>query len=342
MRCPKCRYLSFEPEPRCKNCGYDLAFGPDEVEVKVEVKTNDGASESETVVHVREAAITVPMPAPVVRETPVVRTTPVVHSPAAAATATLELPLFVQTLSEPESTSIADFEIEMDRGPAAPALPDIELPEIEDQPLVRLPPAPRPPLSVRRPTPAPGRVREKYARNLLDPELEPDALPSGMWAGAQAEEPAPVAAFVETHATIDESVGAFRRLEAAALDVLFLGAINLVVVWLTLQRCGLTIVQLGLLPVWPVAAFLFILNAGYLLLFTATQGQTIGKMAAGIRVVGAPDAALPDHLTLKQAVLRSLLTFPSVLVLGAGFFPALFGSHAALHDRFTHTRVVRV
>ncbi|MEZ5318459.1 MAG: RDD family protein [Vicinamibacterales bacterium] len=26
MRCPKCHYLSFEPEPRCKNCGYDLAL----------------------------------------------------------------------------------------------------------------------------------------------------------------------------------------------------------------------------------------------------------------------------------------------------------------------------
>src|SRR6187401_1006565 len=24
MRCPKCHYLSFDPEPRCKNCGYDL------------------------------------------------------------------------------------------------------------------------------------------------------------------------------------------------------------------------------------------------------------------------------------------------------------------------------
>src|SRR5262245_9547055 len=25
MRCPKCHYLSFEPEPRCRNCGFDLA-----------------------------------------------------------------------------------------------------------------------------------------------------------------------------------------------------------------------------------------------------------------------------------------------------------------------------
>lgn len=24
MKCPKCHYLSFDPEPRCKNCGYDL------------------------------------------------------------------------------------------------------------------------------------------------------------------------------------------------------------------------------------------------------------------------------------------------------------------------------
>ena len=26
MKCPKCHYLSFEPEPRCRNCGYDLAL----------------------------------------------------------------------------------------------------------------------------------------------------------------------------------------------------------------------------------------------------------------------------------------------------------------------------
>ena len=26
MRCPKCHYLSFEPESRCRNCGYDFAL----------------------------------------------------------------------------------------------------------------------------------------------------------------------------------------------------------------------------------------------------------------------------------------------------------------------------
>ena len=26
MRCPKCHYLSFDPEPRCKNCGYGMVL----------------------------------------------------------------------------------------------------------------------------------------------------------------------------------------------------------------------------------------------------------------------------------------------------------------------------
>src|SRR5687768_12347562 len=26
MRCTKCHYLSFEPEPRCRNCGHDLSL----------------------------------------------------------------------------------------------------------------------------------------------------------------------------------------------------------------------------------------------------------------------------------------------------------------------------
>jgi uncharacterized RDD family membrane protein YckC len=29
VKCPKCHYLSFDPEPRCRNCGYTLALDPD-------------------------------------------------------------------------------------------------------------------------------------------------------------------------------------------------------------------------------------------------------------------------------------------------------------------------
>ena len=36
MRCPKCHYLSFEPEPRCKNCGYDLDLPESDLELHIE------------------------------------------------------------------------------------------------------------------------------------------------------------------------------------------------------------------------------------------------------------------------------------------------------------------
>ena len=26
MKCPKCHYLSFDPEPRCRNCGFSLSL----------------------------------------------------------------------------------------------------------------------------------------------------------------------------------------------------------------------------------------------------------------------------------------------------------------------------
>src|SRR5438045_3831233 len=48
-----------------------------------------------------------------------------------------------------------------------------------------------------------------------------------------------------------QPAGAFRRFEAACVDVLFIGAINLAVVWLTLQRCDLTFAEASQLPMLP-------------------------------------------------------------------------------------------
>jgi uncharacterized RDD family membrane protein YckC len=140
----------------------------------------------------------------------------------------------------------------------------------------------------------------------------------------------------------DQPADAIRRLGAACVDGAFIGAINFVVLWLTLQRLGLTLAEIDLVPVLPMAALLFLLDGVYLLMFTATNGQTIGKMAAGIRVVGAStEEHGDDRVTLKQAILRAILTFPSVLALGLGFVPVLVGDGRAVHDRFAHTRVVR-
>ena len=56
-----------------------------------------------------------------------------------------------------------------------------------------------------------------------------------------------------------------------------------------MELCGITFLELGILPKGPLLAFLFVQNGGYLVAFTA-GGQTLGKMAAGIRVVTADEA----------------------------------------------------
>jgi uncharacterized RDD family membrane protein YckC len=357
MRCPKCHYLSFEPEPRCRNCGYDLAFEPGDLSVSSEPaarQTADALSELE----IRPDGYAAPAQA----------------QAASPSVDTGALPLFLQGLPDartevaaPPAASTHESEIKP-RSTAHHGANPAELDELVDveirpaasvavaepdepEPLVKLPAAPRAPLSVRRPTPAPGRVREKYQAHRVEPVqqiglLERDLLNDDSqdtpWP-LIAPDPVPETPDVSMSAAVGdvaEPVGAGRRLEAALVDVLFLGSINVAIVWLTLQRCELTWSQIGLLPILPMAALLFLLDAMYLLMFTATNGQTVGKMAAGIRVVGDAHAA-HDRVTLKQAVLRAVLTFPSVLVLGAGFFPALLGRGLALHDRFTHTRVVR-
>jgi uncharacterized RDD family membrane protein YckC len=104
----------------------------------------------------------------------------------------------------------------------------------------------------------------------------------------------------------------------------------------------LTVAQAATLPMIPLAAFVLMVVVGYLLLFTAAGGQTLGKMACGLRVADAQeDGRAAEPVTPRQAFLRAVITVPSVLALGAGFVPALVGDGRALHDRLSQTRVVR-
>ncbi len=47
MRCPKCHYLSFDPEPRCKNCGYDLEVADAELAFKAAEDYSDPVADLE-------------------------------------------------------------------------------------------------------------------------------------------------------------------------------------------------------------------------------------------------------------------------------------------------------
>jgi uncharacterized RDD family membrane protein YckC len=102
--------------------------------------------------------------------------------------------------------------------------------------------------------------------------------------------------------------------------------------------CDLTADELWILPKGPLVAFLLLQNGGYLVAFTA-GGQTLGKMATGVRVVRSDSDA---SLDFGRAFLRTLMWAVLALPVGLGFLTALFSrDHRGLHDRFAGTRVVR-
>jgi uncharacterized RDD family membrane protein YckC len=312
MKCPKCSYLGFETGDRCKNCGYDFSL--------IDCSPPD------------DADIDLTLAAPVTAHTPT--TTPEWADAVDRALGT---------------TSIAPEALEPEPPPAPPApvtLPSpmalqapqapqaLPLYELDDEPLIRLPAAPRPPLAVRktpeiprlRAVPKPARVRSAEPA-LQFTEIEEEAPES-------VEEAAPVAV-VNFSAAEPGAAGA--RLAAAAIDHLILGGIDVAVVYLTLRLAEVDIGGWPTLPLAPLATFLGLLKVAYFSAFTAIGGQTIGKMAMGLRVVtdqgGAVDGACAIRRTLAGTI--------STLVLGLGFVPALIGAERrALHDHLAHTRVV--
>ena len=128
------------------------------------------------------------------------------------------------------------------------------------------------------------------------------------------------------------------RLAAAAVDLAILAVIDVVVVYFTMQICGLTLADLSVLPKAPLLAFLLVQNGGYLVAFTA-GGQTLGKMAAGIKVVPTgSDAALDIGHSVVRTLVWAVLAVPA----GLGFLTAFFSrDRRGLHDRCAGTRVVR-
>ncbi len=349
MRCTKCHYLSFEPEPRCRNCGHDLSL-EEGSQFSLANAALDGfsesgesgdAGESDHLADSRESG----------RTATAVLTRPKTATHGSSRIPTADLPLFVQSMQNvaPHGTSHAKND-------------DPE----ELEPLVKVPARPRTPVSVRRATPDPARLRAKYG---MSPNPEPDLwsnipadpldqvdlreeptafqdLPltaADQWTNEAkpgwASEPTPE----RLPAGWQEPVGAGARLFAAMIDATLLGGISAAVIYFTLKVTGLSIAQIGLLPALPLGGLLLMMIAGYLLMFTVASGQTVGKMAMNLRVVGtSPEAVINDRITVSQAAVRTLAALPSVLVFGLGFLPALAGAGLALHDRIAHTRVVRL
>ena len=321
MRCPKCHYISFDSTDRCRNCGYEFALTAEAPVLDLPIQTGNEAlgpladlsmsgfdnleppDGSASAARKRGA----PDPAP-----DRAAVAPVAPPPPRPITSVFDLPLFKDRPSD------------------------------DDRPLVSLPAAPRLPVSVRRSSPIPPRGPRALAQepvfdlDALEPEVAPIKhvpwLPKTEIGPRRAEER-------DSLPARDDVAGLAPRLVAGIADGGILGAICTGVLYITLQLCGLRASQFQLLPIPPLAAFLVLLIGGYFVLMTAAGGQTLGKMAAGIRVVPMDSS---DRISLGHSVMRAAGYLVSVLPAGLGLVPAL--AHAdrrALHDRLADTRVVK-
>lgn len=185
------------------------------------------------------------------------------------------------------------------------------------------------PLSVRRPTPRVPKLRTAEDRsNAAAPALE---FETAAVADPGADAP---------RNRIADGVSAAllgRRAGAAACDLLLLAAVDATVVALTVRLTGLELGAVDALPLIPLAAFLLLLDVGYMVALTALGGQTIGKMVTGVRVV----AVEGTPVTIGAAAIRAAAYTVSVLPAGLGMLGLFFGSRRSLHDHLADTRVVK-
>jgi uncharacterized RDD family membrane protein YckC len=199
-----------------------------------------------------------------------------------------------------------------------------------DTPLVAPVAVPRAPLSVRRSSPVVPRPHARVQPE--EPELDLGA-PTPI-------EPAPAARRAEAIVESPNAAPAGWRILAAVVDGVILGTIWMVVLYLTLRVCGLGLAAIAVIPLAPFVSFLLLIAGGYFTVFIAANGQTIGKMAAGLKVV--PADADTSRVSVGHAVLRAAAYLVSALPAGLGFLPALVGDdRRAIHDRLAATRVVK-
>ena len=211
--------------------------------------------------------------------------------------------------------------------PAAPALPG------------------EPPGTDEAPSPHPVHVvtAKTEPEQLPEPALVADVNQGAPGPETRGNEPAEEWKFdlesIETDVRpLERPARPLERIQAAAIDTGVLVGLWAVVVYLASRAARVSIV--GLLPVWPfLAGYLACLGLVYAGYFTGISGQTLGKVATGLKVVTR--AGRPP--TFFQALLRTALGVVGLVAISAGSIPMLFDpARRAFHDRLLGTRVVRL
>jgi uncharacterized RDD family membrane protein YckC len=345
MKCPKCGYLGFETVDRCRNCGYDFSLSTDRpgAELPLREVEDTGHPLSDFELGNREATKTpaksaldldrligVPESEPFEENAPAPEPPRIMRRPETEPTPLLDA---AERAAEERGGHERIDSLPLFGGPrdhdSAPAAS-------EEPPFVAPPRPAGPPLAVRRATPEVARPRNRAPRTTRRDE-PPLAFPMDrpLSTGLRdVDDEAPAA--VEDSPF--QAAPRIRRIVAALIDAGLLAGICAGVLYLTLRLADLTFADVRVLPVIPMAAFLILLVAGYLIAFTAAGGQTIGKMATHIKVI-ADDGRPVD---VSAAVLRMAGNAVNIATLGLVWLPVLFAADTrSLADRLAGTRVVR-
>ena len=326
MKCPKCHYLGYETGDRCKNCGYDFSLL---TTASGETRLADAPLRPES----RELA-------------------GALDDRLALSWSDIDLDLHAPPLS-PSPEPLTQAREATGPSPDEPlnlslheeGLPLFTAGSAEDQePLVRVPPAPRKPVAVRRTPEIPRSRPAARVERASEGEPKLQFLDHALLAEPVVPPALPRAPLVVPSRSTSETPSAAGidpckprpRVIAAVIDLGLLAAIDLLVVYLTLHVATLTLADWRRLPLVPLLIFLTLVKVGYFSAFAAIGGQTIGKMAARVRVV--TDSG--DFLTPGRAIQRSLAAMIALLTLGLAFAPALTGRRRALHDVVSGTCVV--
>jgi uncharacterized RDD family membrane protein YckC len=343
MKCPKCDYLGFETGDRCKNCGYDfsLAAGsaaPRDLDLPLR-EPESSHRDADRWLNQLEARLDSVRPATLSSTASDPLASMSLDAPAAVPTAVPQRAPAPSPVAAPAAAVQPPAERLISR--STPALPLFHPGGADwDEPLIKVPAAPRAPLSVRR-TPDRPKLRTvpKPVRRVLsesDPGLGFGEDPVSVLPRSAA---APVSAPARQVAQPERPgvSGPARRLIAAGIDQFILLSIDAIVVYFTFQIAGLPFSSWQAMPILPLALFLLLVKGSYFCVFTALGGQTVGKMATGIRVVAEDNRDVEP----ARALQRTLAALASVATVGIGFAPVLFaGDRRALHDRLAGTRVV--
>jgi len=352
MRCPKCQYLSFDNGDRCRNCGYEFSLAVSSTPLDLPIQ--DGTEAMGPLADLE------------LRNTPEPARAAV--SATAADAAGFELPLFTPggkaapplvTPAPPRAPLSVRRNAPAPPKPRAATAPRAGRATLEEPRLAldtsEIPVVERPQHPQRDQQRPEDRQRSKDLQRSEDQQRSENSK-NDLHDGAAADRPehfgssqrsrleaASRRASVPNARAEDQTVApAAARAFAAILDLAIVGGIDAAVLYLTLRVLDLKMADARALPMIPFLAFLLLLNGSYFAAFVAAGGQTIGKMASGIRVVpGASGTERSQRVPVASAIVRAAAYLVSALPAGVGFMPGLSSDHRALHDRLADTRVVK-